>query len=102
MPPSQLAPASKPLSGRFLSFAEREEIAIWRAQRHGVRAIARRPKPKRAITIRGRYLPEPRDPSQNASEKPGAVQGPRSRLGLQCADRCTSRAWSRAPVSLFA
>ena len=29
-------------------------------------------KPKRAITIGGR-CPEPRDPSQNASEKPGAV-----------------------------
>jgi IS30 family transposase len=42
MPPSQLAPASKPLSGRYLSFAEREEIAIGRAQRHGVREIARR------------------------------------------------------------
>src|SRR3954464_3891152 len=42
MPPSQLAPASKPLSGRSLSFAEREEIAIWRAHRHGVREIARR------------------------------------------------------------
>src|SRR3954469_5795861 len=37
MPPSHLAPSSKPLSGRSLSFAEREEIAIWRAQRHGVR-----------------------------------------------------------------
>jgi DNA-binding CsgD family transcriptional regulator len=44
MPPSQLAPAAKPLSGRSLSFAEREEIAIWRAQRHGVREIARRLK----------------------------------------------------------
>src|SRR5215218_9210755 len=40
MPPSHLAPAAKPLSGRALSFAEREEIAIWRAQRHGVREIA--------------------------------------------------------------
>ena len=44
MPPSHLAPAAKPLSGRSLSFAEREEIAIWRAQRHGVREIARRLK----------------------------------------------------------
>ena len=44
MPPSHLAPAAKPLSGRYLSFAEREEIAIWRAQRHGVREIARRLK----------------------------------------------------------
>src|SRR3954453_14404822 len=42
MPPSHLAPAAKALSGRSLSFAEREEIAIWRAQRHGVREIARR------------------------------------------------------------
>ena len=30
------------LSGRYLSFAEREEIAILRAQGHGVREIARR------------------------------------------------------------
>src|SRR3954454_11052720 len=44
MPPSHLAPAAKPLSGRYLSFAEREEIAIWRAQGHGVREIARRLK----------------------------------------------------------
>src|SRR3954453_9702285 len=42
MPPSHLAPSAKPLSGRYLTYAEREEIAIWRAQRHGVRGIARR------------------------------------------------------------
>lgn len=38
MPPISLAP----LSGRYLSFAEREEVAILHAQRVGVRAIARR------------------------------------------------------------
>jgi IS30 family transposase len=38
MPPATLAP----LSGRYLSFAEREEIAILRAGRCGVREIARR------------------------------------------------------------
>jgi transposase, IS30 family len=38
MPPLTLAP----LSGRYLSFAEREEIAILHAQRFGVREIARR------------------------------------------------------------
>jgi IS30 family transposase len=38
MPPISLAP----VSGRYLSFAEREEIAIMRAQRAGVREIARR------------------------------------------------------------
>ena len=38
MPPSNLAP----LSGRYLSFTEREEIAILRAQGTGVREIAQR------------------------------------------------------------
>jgi IS30 family transposase len=42
MPPSTLAPSSKPLSGRYLSFAEREEIALECAQSVGVREIARR------------------------------------------------------------
>jgi len=42
MPPSQLAPAAKPPSGRYLSFTEREEIALLRVQGHGVREIARR------------------------------------------------------------
>ncbi len=42
MPPATLAPSSKPLSGRYLSFAEREAIALWRVQGSGVRAIARR------------------------------------------------------------
>jgi IS30 family transposase len=42
MPPSHLSPSSKPPSGRYLSFSEREEIALLRAQGHGVREIARR------------------------------------------------------------
>ena len=42
MPPAPLSPSAKPLSGRYLSFAEREEIALCRAQGHGVREIARR------------------------------------------------------------
>lgn len=41
MPPTHLSQSSKPPSGRYLSFAEREEIAILRAQGQGVRAIAR-------------------------------------------------------------
>jgi IS30 family transposase len=40
MPPTHFSQSSKPPSGRYLSFAEREEIAILRAQGHGVRAIA--------------------------------------------------------------
>ena len=42
MPPSHLAPWSKEPSGRFLCFAEREEIAILLVAGHGVREIARR------------------------------------------------------------
>ena len=42
MPPAHLVPSAKPPSGRYLSFADREEIALWRAQGHGVREIARR------------------------------------------------------------
>jgi DNA-binding transcriptional ArsR family regulator len=42
MAPSHLSHASKPLSGRYLTFAGREEIALWRAQDLGVREIARR------------------------------------------------------------
>ena len=41
MAPSHLSCSSKPLSGRYLSFAEREQIALWRAQGLGVREIAR-------------------------------------------------------------
>lgn len=42
MPPSTLAPTAKSLSGRYLSFKEREEIALLKAQGHGVREIGRR------------------------------------------------------------
>ena len=41
MPPSQLAPSAPPPTGRYLSLAEREQIALLRAQRQGVREIAR-------------------------------------------------------------
>lgn len=41
MAPSHLAPSANALSGRYLSFAEREEIALLRAGCRGVREIAR-------------------------------------------------------------
>ncbi len=41
MPPSHLKPAAGSLSGRYLSFNEREQIALLRAKSHGVNAIAR-------------------------------------------------------------
>jgi len=40
--PSHLSPSSGPPSGHYLSFAEREEIALWRVQGLGVREVARR------------------------------------------------------------
>src|SRR3954454_19758341 len=42
MPPTTLAPSAKPPSERYLVFAEREEIALCRAQGQGMREIARR------------------------------------------------------------
>src|SRR3954471_6694872 len=66
MPPSHLAPSAKPLSGRYLTYAEREEIAIWRAQRHGVREIARRLK--RAPSTISREL------RRNAATRSGGLE----------------------------
>ena len=42
MPPTHPARGAPPPSGRYLSFAEREEIALLRAKGRGVREIARR------------------------------------------------------------
>lgn len=41
MPPSHLAPSAPEPTDRYLSFAEREQIALARARGDGVRAIAR-------------------------------------------------------------
>jgi transposase, IS30 family len=42
MPPSMFGPLARPLSGRYLSFTEREEIALLRVQGHSMQEIARR------------------------------------------------------------
>ena len=42
MPPAEFRHSAKPLSGRYLSLAEREEIALLLVQGHGVCEIARR------------------------------------------------------------
>jgi hypothetical protein len=82
MPSISLAP----LSGRYLSFAEREEIAILRAQGAGVRQIARRlgrdpstisrelrvtPRPAAAV-----WTIAPRRPSGMPIDTPGARSWP--------------------------
>lgn len=42
MPPTHLAPSAKPMTGRYLTFSEREDIAIELAKGAGIRAIARK------------------------------------------------------------
>src|SRR5215475_15478252 len=42
MPPAMFGRSAKPLSGRYLSFAEREEIALLRVQGCSMREVARR------------------------------------------------------------
>jgi IS30 family transposase len=42
MPPAIFRPSAKPLSGRYLSFAERQEIALLRVQGCSVQEVARR------------------------------------------------------------
>src|SRR5690348_16258922 len=42
MPPTIFRPSAKPQSGRYLSFAEREEIALLRVQGCSMREVARR------------------------------------------------------------
>jgi DNA-binding NarL/FixJ family response regulator len=42
MPPAMFRSSAKPLSGRYLSLAEREEIALLNVQGHSLREIGRR------------------------------------------------------------
>lgn len=65
MPPTTLGPRSTPLSGRSLSFAEREDIALYRAQQLGIREIARRLK-RAASTIS-------REVRRNAATRSGGL-----------------------------
>nr|WP_240360960.1 helix-turn-helix domain-containing protein [Pyxidicoccus caerfyrddinensis] len=78
MPSSSLAP----LSGRYLSFAEREEVAILHAQRLGVRAIARRLR--RSPSTISREL------RRNAATRGGALEY-RATTAQWHADRRASR-----------
>src|SRR5258705_13782005 len=45
MAASHLRSSAPPSSGRYLAFTDRERIALWHAQGHGVRATAHRPAP---------------------------------------------------------
>ena len=41
IPPAMFGQSAKPLSGRYLSFVEQEEIALLRAQGYSIREVAR-------------------------------------------------------------
>ena len=66
MPPAMFGPTAKPLSGRYLSFAEREEIALMRAQGCSMQAVARR-LGRAASTIS-------RELRRNASTRSGGLE----------------------------
>ena len=66
MPPSHLSPSTPPLSGRYLSFVEREQIALFRAKGHGIREIAR--QLMRAVSTISREL------RRNAATRSGGLE----------------------------
>ena len=65
MPPAMFKPTAKPLSGRYLSFVEREEIALLLVQSHSVQEIGRR-LGRSASTIS-------REVRRNATSRSGAL-----------------------------
>src|SRR3954453_3739963 len=64
--PAMFMASAEPLSGRYLSFAEREEIALMRAQGHSMQQVARRLGPS-ASTIS-------RELRRNASTRRGGLE----------------------------
>ena len=82
MPPSHLTLSYPPLSGRYLSFSEREQIALFRVQRHGVREITRR-LGRAASTIS-------RELRRNAATRSGGLEY-RASTAQWHADRATRR-----------
>ena len=66
MAPAMFMPSAKPLAGRYLSFAEREEIALMRAQGHSMQEVARR-LGRAASTIS-------RELRRNASTRSGGLE----------------------------
>ena len=66
MPPAMFRPSAKPLSGRYLLFSEREEIALLRVQGCSMREVARR-LGRAASTIS-------RELRRNASTRSGSLE----------------------------
>jgi hypothetical protein len=78
-----------PLSGRYLSFAEREEIALLRAQKLGVREIARRIG--RSPSTISRELRRNRGDSQRLADLPRIDRAVARRPAWPAAEACQAR-----------
>ena len=89
MPPSRFTNSSTPLSGRYLCFSEREEIALYRAQGLGVRAIARKIG-RSASTVS-------REPRRNAATRSGGFEY-RATTAQWHADRAARRPKATKPA----
>ena len=108
MPTARLAA----LSGRYLSFAEREEIALLRAEGCGVREIARRLRPVAVDDLAGAAA-QRRDPRRQAGvpgvdgavagraggAAPEAGEARRQRAAARLRAGPAGRAWSRVPTA---
>jgi transposase, IS30 family len=82
MPPSHLTSSAPPLAGRYLSFAEREQVALLRAKGDGVREIAR--QLERAASTISREL------RRNAATRSGGLEY-RATTAQWHADRAAQR-----------
>ncbi len=94
MPPAGFGSSAKPPSGRYLLFAEREEIALPRAQGHGVREIARRLE-RAASTISRELRPPPAAVAWSIERRPHsgmptARRAAQSRPSWRSTRRCGS------------
>ncbi len=90
---------SRPFSGRYLSFAEREEIAMLNAQQHGVRVIARRlgRSPSTISRELRRNAVDPQRPVEyRATTRSGTRSGAPPPQGRQTRRRTTALARLRA------
>jgi predicted transcriptional regulator len=81
MPPAMFRPSAKALSGRYLSFAEREEIALLRVQGCSIREVARRLR-RTASTIS-------RELRRNAATRSGRPGVSRDDSAMACQAICS-------------
>ena len=92
MPPAMFGLSAKPLSGRHLSFADREEIALLRAQGYSMQKVARRLG--RAVSTISRRVAAQR---RHSKRRPGvsrdnsAMARRASRSPSQAGEACAQR-----------